>query len=169
MLERIPGGGAGATDCLAEWAVDNRANVPAYDKRGAINWKQRCVDDDPRCDFDGGTPGSCTFHVRVCGNGTNVLGCAAPLRLSSWTLERPSEKQVAKRPELAAVRDALRGAVPAAIVGASVRDVCSDVVAITLPLRSGAKAAKMKLQTTATSYDGRLDRDKLGLECLPGQ
>ena len=55
-LERIPGGGKTTTDCLIEWSIDNPANVPALDKRGFINVKQRCVDGDPRCDFDG-TPG----------------------------------------------------------------------------------------------------------------
>ena len=169
-LERIPGGGSPKTDCLTEWTIADPTTVPAHDKAGALNWKQSCVDNDPRCDFDGGTPGSCTFHVRVCGNNSDLPTCYAPSRLSSWLLYRPSEKQAVKLPWLAAVRASFLGAVPAAIVGPTTPDVCSDELALTVPLRmtsSGSKPSRLKLDTRATSYEGVLDKDKLLLECRP--
>jgi cysteine-rich repeat protein len=168
-LERIPGGGSPKTDCLSEWVIDNPTTVPPYDKRGAINPKQSCRDGDPRCDF-GGVPGSCTFHVRVCGNDTNVPGCVASDRLASWVVERPTLTQAAKQPWMATLRDALDGTVPGAIIGPAVPDVCSDVVAVTVPLRaapSGSKAGRVKLQSRAADYAGRIDKDKLALECRP--
>ena len=145
--------------------------MPAHDKAGALNWKQSCVDNDPRCDFDGGTPGSCTFHVRVCGNNSGDLPtCYAPSRLSSWLLYRPSEKQAVKLPWLAAVRASFLGAVPDRDRRADHARRGSDELALTVPLRmtsSGSKPSRLKLDTRATSYEGVLDKDKLLLECRP--
>jgi cysteine-rich repeat protein len=170
-LERIPGGGSPKTDCLSEWVIDNPTTMPPYDKRGAINSKQSCVDGDRRCDFDS-DPGSCTFHVRVCANDTNIDDCAAPDRLASWVVDRPTVSQAAKKPSLAALRDALGAAVPGAIVGPALPDVCSDVVAVTVPLRAapggGYKPGRAKLQSSAVDYAGRIDKDELVLECRPG-
>jgi len=170
-LERIPGGGSPKTDCLAEWVIDNSTTVPPYDKKGAINPKQTCVDGDAHCDFDGGTPGSCTFHVRVCGNDTNVADCPAPDRLASWVVERPSALQATKKPWMAAIRTSLADAVPGAIVGPGDADLCSAEIAITVPLRGDPlrfKPDRVKLQTRADDYEGRRDKDKLSLECRPG-
>ncbi len=169
-LERIPGGGSAKTDCLIAWQVNNPANVPLLDKRGAINQEQQCVDDDPRCDFDGGTTGECTFLVRACGNNTDVAGCNPGTRLASWTLTSPTAKKAAVDPALAAIRAAFTGSVPAAIVGPTDIDLCSGDVTVRVPLRprgSRIAAGKLKLAATATLYDGRRDKDTLRLTCLP--
>ena len=169
-LERIPGGGSPATDCVSEWSVDDPSNLPAYDKHGAISATQSCVDDDATCDHDGGTPGSCTFRVRGCANNTDVAGCEAPPRLASWELLRPSDAQGVKRPYLAALRAALLASIPAATVGTDGRDVCSDFTDVTVPLRvAGGRQhlTKVKLKTRATTYEGKVDQDGLTLVCLP--
>lgn len=170
LLERLPGGGSTATDCLTEWSIANPTNEPPFDKHGRITTHQRCVDNDPRCDFDGGTPGSCTFHVRVCANNTDLAGCTPSTRLSGWLVTKPSEAHAASRPALAAVRATLLGTVPGSIVGAIERDVCSGELPLVVPLRgmsSGYKTGKLTIQTRATSYDGDLDKDKLQLTCSP--
>jgi len=166
-LERVRGGGSPATDCLSEWVVDNPTNRPLLDAHAGFNAKQACVDDDPLCDFDGGVPGSCTFRIRVCADNTDVPGCAVPSRLSSWELARPSAKQAAKRPWLAAVRAAL-ASVPGAIVGPATPDVCTDPIAVVVPLGgdpSHWKPAKLVLKAIAGSYNGTRDKDGLTLTC----
>ncbi len=168
-LERIPGGGTPATDCLTAWVIDNPTTVPPYDKHGDVSAKQSCIDDDPRCDFDAGTPGSCTFHVRVCGNNTAQPSCEVPTRLSAWSVTRPSANQAAKHPWLASIRNALAIA-PGTIVGPSDQDNCTGEIALTVPLRGEPgryKAQRTKLQTRAESYDDRKDQDKLSVECRP--
>ena len=168
-IERVYGGGPLATDCFAEWRVDNAANQPREAKTGGINRLQRCVDNDARCDFDGGVPGGCTFHVAVCANNTNVEACPAPDRLLRWELRKPSAKLAITRPALAAVRAAF-DAVPAVIVGPGTPEVCSADVAVTVPLRGAADAyhpGKLGLAGLAELYDGRTDKDTLKLICLP--
>ena len=170
-LERVPGGGGASSDCVSEWSVDNVANQPRFDAKGAFNALQVCIDGDPRCDFDGGVAGSCTFRVRVCANNTDRERCLAPSRLSSWELVRPSAAQAAKRPELAAARAAF-APVAAAIVGPDARDLCSDWLAVPLPLRVAAgsyRAAKLTLGSVARTYDQRKDADTLKLLCLPAE
>jgi cysteine-rich repeat protein len=171
QLERIFGGGSPATDCVAEWVVDNPTNVPLVDaKRGGFNGVQVCQDGDPRCDFDT-VAGSCAFHVRVCGNNTDVSTCAprADQRIRSWELRVPSESKAAKRPELAAVRAAF-ATVPGSIVGPAQDDVCSntlDVVVPTKAVATGAKPGSVVLKSYATLYTGEKDTDKLKLVCRP--
>ncbi len=167
-LERVPGGGARATDCLAEWLVVNPTNAPLVDRRGRMRRMQRCVDDDPACDFDGGTPNACTFHVSVCANNTDVPGCvAAPL--ASWQLARPSSTQALRRPALAAARAAFAG-VAASVTGTANADVCSTPVDVVVPVRntaSGTRAGRLALAGVATTADGARDKDGLRLICLP--
>lgn len=167
--ERVPGGGSPASDCFLEWQVNNPANVPFLDKAGAVNAKQVCVDDDPRCDFDGGVPGRCTFRLRACVNATNLPACVPGTRLASFDVRVPSAARAAKDLAMGATRDALLG-LRAAIVGPDTRDLCSDDVEITVPLRAsgtGTVARKVILGTVAALYDGRTDKDKLQLTCLP--
>ena len=169
-FERIPGGGAHATDCYTEWVVSNPGNAPLVDKHGDFSAKQRCVDDDAACDFDGGVPGGCTFRIRGCGVNTNLRPYCFPSRLASVTLERPSDAQAAKAPALAAVRAAFAAGIPGQIVGPDTRDVCSDPVDLRVPLRGVAGAfrpGKLVLQTRAETYGGPPDRDKLLLTCVP--
>jgi cysteine-rich repeat protein len=168
-LERVPGSGSPAGDCKIEWVVDNPTNVPLYDKHGAISGAQVCRDGDPRCDFDGGVAGSCTFHVRVCANNTDLPDCAPGPRLRSWELRAPSATKAAKRPELAAVRAAFT-TVPGAIIGPTLLDVCSGTLAVPIPVRTyatGVKAGSLVLKSYATLYTGEKDSDKLKLVCQP--
>ncbi len=167
-LERVPGGGAPTTDCLAEWIVANPSNVPLVDGRGRMRRTQRCVDDDPACDFDAGTSGACTFHVEVCAQNGDVAGCA-PAALTSWQLAKPSPQQAAHHPELATVRAAF-ASVPAAVVGVTGADSCSAPVDVVVPLRGTAGAyrtGRVALVATATAAGGRRDRDGLTLVCVP--
>jgi len=168
-LEPILGGGSDRTDCRTVWIVDNPSNDPLTDKHGQFRSKQRCVDDDPRCDFDGGTPGGCTFHVRVCANASGMAQCSGGIRIAGWTLERPSAKQAAANPALAAARASF-APVPGAILGPTLSDVCTEWLPVVVPLRGvpGAyKSGKIKLQSRAKPYDGDEDKDKLQLECHP--
>lgn len=69
----------------------------------------------------------------------------------------------------AAVRAAF-GVVPPAIVGPSVRNVCSPAMAVPVPLGgtpAARKVGKLKLQTRAKLFTGRIDKDTLQLVCLP--
>jgi cysteine-rich repeat protein len=168
MLERIAGGGSPVSDCLSEWVVDNPVNAPMYDKRGGFSGVQTCHDGDPRCDFDG-VAGTCTFHVRVCANNTDLQACTPGTRLRSWELRSPSVAKAVHHPELAAVRAAFAG-VPGAIVGPTRHDVCSDVLAVPIAVRadaSGVKAGSLVLKSLATLYTGEKDSDKLKLICFP--
>jgi cysteine-rich repeat protein len=167
-LERVRGGGRTATDCYTEWAVNNPANEPLLDLRGGFSRKQSCVDDDPQCDFDGGTPGSCAFRIRVCANNTDVPGCTPPTQLRSWDLVSPSAARATRNPALAQVRASFAG-VADAILGSAV-DVCSTFIDVVVPMR-GASApygpGKLSLKSSATSSVGVRDRDGLKLFCLP--
>jgi cysteine-rich repeat protein len=168
-VEHVFGGGKLGTDCFAAWRVDNTSNEPRFAKKGGVNPQQRCRDDDPACDFDGGVVGSCTFHVAVCVNNSEPLGCF-PRRLQSWTLAAPTPAQSAARPALAAVRDALQAAVVPNVVGSGDPDDCSPDADVVLPLRGapGAyKSSTLKLKARATVYDGTIDTDALRLRCDP--
>ncbi len=168
-LEPVPGGGNPATDCDVAWTVDNPANVPLLDKHGAFNGVQLCADGDPRCDFDAGTAGSCTFHVQVCANLTGLERCEPPTRLASWELRTPSASAAAKKPALAAARAAFAPVV-GTIVGPDERNVCTGWLAVPVPLRpraTGYAVGKLTLKAAATTYDDDRDTDKLKLVCLP--
>ena len=170
-LEIIPGGGSAKNDCYTAWVANNPGNVPFLDSRDAVSALQQCTDGDPQCDFDGALDGSCTFHIRVCAHTASNPGICEPGgRIREWTLRSPTLAQAARKSSLAAIRDALLGAVPSSIVGPEMLDVCSDFVPVTLPLRGspGAfKAAKVVLKSTATLYSGARDSDKLTMLCLP--
>ena len=137
------------------------------DKRGAISRQQRCLDDDLACDFDGGIPGSCTFHVRACANNPDLAACQPGTRLSSWELRTPSANKAAKDPLMAAVRASFLGVVPGTLVGPSAPDVCTGDIDVAVPLKGVTREGKLKLGARATLYDGRRDQDALQLVCLP--
>ena len=169
-IEPIFGGGSRFTDCRSVWVVDNPANDPLTDKHGAFRTSQRCVDDDPTCDFDGGTPGACTFHVRVCANASGLTDCSGALRIAAWTIDKPSAKQAATNPTLAAVRASFTP-VPGVVVGPTTSDLCTDWLPVPVPLRGAPgdyKKGKVQVSSRATLYgDAGVDKDKLKLECLP--
>src|SRR6185369_17339272 len=124
--EFVRGGGASSSDCIIAWSVDNPANAPRYATNGTINASQACTDNDPRCDFDGGVVGSCTFKLHVCAAVSTLPACAPPERLASWRLVKPSAKDAANHPDAAQVVDALNATVPGAIIGPLGPDICSD-------------------------------------------
>ena len=165
--ERARGGGSINTDCYIEWSIDNPTNTPLLDKEGRFANVQRCRDNDALCDRDGGVGGSCTFALRVCVNNTDVPQCEPALRLSSWTLKTPSEKQGLKDPVAADIRAAFAGTVNGAIVGTTLRDVCSPEVLVPVAVRPGTSAGKRKLTSQATLYSGARDGDKIQLICVP--
>jgi cysteine-rich repeat protein len=170
-LERVPGGGSKSNDCLIEWIVNNPTNEPLLDARGDFSTNQRCVDDDPRCDLDGGIPGSCTFGIAVCANNTDIPDCQRSFRLQSWELLKPSASQAAKRPALAAIRAAFLTTVPGAVVGPSEANVCSAfaLVPVTLKGEPGAFGpGKIVIKARTSDYDGRKDVDTLKLRCDVG-
>ncbi len=170
VAERSYGGGKRSLDCLIEWQIDNPTNQPRLGKDGGINREQHCVDDDPACDFDGGTPGGCTFHLAVCANNTNLAECKPPDRLASWQLMKPSESRAVHSPVDAGVRAALLGTVPGAIVGPDTTDLCSPWAAIEVPLRGAPgvyRFGQVKLKTSAAGYHTQRDIDALKLVCLP--
>jgi cysteine-rich repeat protein len=167
-LERIPGGGSPLTDCQIEWVVENAANVPLLDKNGAINAVQACRDGDSRCDFDG-VAGTCTFHVRVCANNTNLSSGEPGSRLRSWDLRAPSVTKAAKRPDLAAVRGAF-ATVPGAIIGPDRQNVCSETLSVPVKVRTsaaGTKPGPLVLKASSSLYTGEKDNDRLKLVCIP--
>ena len=163
VAERALGGGSPGPDCFAEWASSNTANDPRVDRRGFIANKQSCVDNDPRCDFDGGLPGTCTFHVAVCVNNTNDGECSPPTRLAEWRLVHPSAAQAAHDPVWAADRAALAG-VPGSLVGPSTRNLCTGFASVAVPIRG--KQGKLKLKSVARGYFTGTDTDSLALTCL---
>ena len=169
-LERIPGGGSPSTECYTEWVVDDPVNEPYLDADGAVSGTQRCVDDDPSCDFDGGVPGACTFHVARLRQQHRSRALRARHPPRELEHPAPSATKAARDPAAAAVRDALTGVVLPSIVGPSAPDVCSPTADVTVPLRavaSGYATRKLTLKTRATLYDGAKDGDKLRLICLP--
>jgi cysteine-rich repeat protein len=168
-IEPIYGGGSRLTDCRSIFVVDNPGNDPLTDNHGAFRTNQRCVDDDPTCDFDGGTPGGCTFHVRVCANAPGMIECPDSQRIAAWTLDKPSAKQAATNPMLAAVRSSFTP-VPGVVVGPTT-EVCTEWLAVPVPLRGvpgNYQKGTVTVRSRAVLYDDAgADKDKLKLECVP--
>ena len=168
-IEPIYGGGSPTTDCRSVFVVDNPGNAPLLDTHGAFRTNHRCVDDDPTCDFDGGSPGACTFHVRVCANAPGLIECFGEARMAAWTIDKPSAKQAATKPSLAAVRASFMP-VPGVVVG-PISEVCTDWLPVPVPLRGVAgnyKKGRVTVGSRAILYeDAGVDKDKLKLECLP--
>ena len=105
----------------------------------------------------------------MCANNEDLPECARGTRLATWEIVRPSAQQALSSPSASAVRVAF-AAVPGAIVGPAVSDVCSETVAVTVPMRGSAGAyqpGKLGLATRARLYAGKPDVDKLKLTCLP--
>jgi hypothetical protein len=118
---------------------------------------------------DGGVPGSCTFHVRVCAKNTTLVGCTPEARLASWTLVKPSAQTAAHDAAAANVRAAFAG-VAGALVGPTEEDLCTDDLAVSVPLRGlpgKHRPGKLQLKSAAAGYSGLVDTDKLRLTCLP--
>jgi hypothetical protein len=141
----VPGGGAGRSDCLAEWRVTTR-NVAPTRGSSALD----CQDGDPSCDGDGEQDDVCTFNVAVCGNQGNprLPQCTVPEGATSF--RHLSKGLEAPRAESGA------GCGRATPFRTSVRFT-----------RQGRKPSRrLRLRMTATS--GRMrDVNRLALRCTP--
>ena len=180
---QIPGKGPRQTDCFLEWSV---INPSATVRNGRPSTKQKCVDNDPTCDFDGGGvdgTGSCTFGVRLCFNrdDSRLKGCR-PGSIAAFGPRRPSSGSAdpIDQGNATALLDAAlslgtwtrEGDLVSFEPDLGSRDVCSDPAEVVVPLRvRGAgrlRPGKRLIRAAATESGGRRDQDKLKLLCLPG-
>ena len=159
----VPGGGKKkATDCAAEWVVENPRNP-----KGRTRRVQVCSQGDPACDFDA-DPGQCTFHVRICLNNTDVnIPACTPGEVTTYEL-RGLPSQTAE-PLLGAVA----GMGPSSRTGKglsqvsfsppySTTDQCTAVLPVVVPMRR-----TLTLKARASLSAGPPDRDILKLKCKP--
>ena len=177
FAECVPGG-RHQNDCYAEWLVANPSN-PAPSSRRAFS-EQRCVEGDPKCDFDGAGTGVCVFHVGVCLGGTDTrLPLCPATPIAAYAIKPPPDST---KPVEAAAAQAIIATVQARFPGAAVggthgqlvtlpapaNDACTPVSAsIAVPLKNG-RAGKLRLRGTATpSGASRGATDTLKLICAP--
>jgi hypothetical protein len=157
----IPGGGKKATDCAAEWVVENPGNL-----KGRTRAVQVCRQGDPACDFDA-DPGQCTFHLRVClnNNDANIPGCT-PGDVTTYQLQGlTSPNTEALLAPVAAFGPSSRTGKNQNVVTFSppcaAPDQCTDVMPLAVPLRH-----TVVLKVRASSSSGPLDKDTLKLKCV---
>jgi hypothetical protein len=186
----IPGKGSRATDCVAEWAVNNPQNAPALDGKGLPLIKQRCTDGDPACDADGAANGRCVFEVGVCFNvgdprllSGGVPACA-PSDVDVWRLRRPlpDGTKPFEADNAIALRDAVAALAPHVVGGAHAEsvdfgpalaegDACTDLVHLTVPLKGANQDRRgkvtLKSLTTTGGAPAAEDKDVLRLFCEP--
>src|SRR5438128_1252269 len=159
----VPGGGKPATDCAAEWVVENPSNP-----KGRNSGVQLCKQGDGSCDFDI-DPRLCTFHVRVCLNSHDLnLGSCQPDQLSTYELKSPGTRSANGRALLDAVaalapssRSAKR---PSRIVFGppdATPDHCTPAVPVRVPL-----ARPLVVKVSVGSPTGTRDKDRLRLKCV---
>ena len=159
----VPGGGKPATDCAAEWVVENPSNP-----KGRNSGVQLCKQGDGSCDFDI-DPRLCTFHVRVCLNSHDLnLGSCQPDQLSTYELKSPGARSANGRALLDAVaalapssRSAKR---PSRIVFGppdATPDHCTPAVPVRVPL-----GRPLVVKVSVGSPTGTRDKDRLRLKCV---
>ena len=158
----VPGGGAEATDCYAEFAGRGiRNNFPLLDPDRPKPPKEvRCFDGDAACDLDGEVNHACRFDVDVCLHNQDPA-------LPACALADVSEVKLAKNddPELAALQSALDFLTPAT------SNVCTSGQSLTVPLAGPGKTGryqrgKRTVHLKAITADKR-DADVLRLVCVP--
>jgi len=157
----VPGGGKKATDCIAEWVVENPRNP-----QGRTRAIQICQQGDPACDFDA-DPGQCTFHLRVClnNNDANMPGCT-PGDVTTYQLQglTPQNTDTVLAP-VAAFGPSSRTGKGLNLVTFSppcaTPDQCTAVMPLAVPLRH-----TVVLKVRAASSSGPPDKDKLKLKCV---
>ncbi|HVM95815.1 MAG TPA: hypothetical protein VMT89_05470 [Candidatus Acidoferrales bacterium] len=155
----LSGGGAKATDCLAEFSDV----APVLNRHGQATMKSICRDGDS-CDRDGVADGVCTFGVGVCINVAAGPQCVVA-GVDSFTVTQP---QTGPDPQLATLQSTVAAILP------STSSSCVGPVPITVALRStpnGLKPANKMVRTRAvhTPITGRPqnDVDVLTLRCVP--
>ena len=157
----VPGGGKKATDCAAEWVVENPGNP-----KGRTRSVQVCRQGDPACDFDA-DPGHCTFHVRICLNNTDVnVPACTPGEVSTYELRGlPSQTAEPLLGAVAAMGPSSRTGKGLIQVSFSppyaTADQCTAVLPVVVPARR-----TLTLKVRASSSAGPPDSDKLKLKCV---
>jgi len=184
----IPGRGKAETDCIAEWIVDNALNVPATDRKGFPNSNQRCTDGDSSCDQDGSANGACVLRVGLCMNvadqrlidkKTGAVACTATT-VAQWeaTRPRPDSDEAIEAANAIALRNAVADLAAATVSGQHEQivsfspalggsNVCTELVAVTVPLKDAATSGKAVLKARTTDAVGTIDADLLKLRCDP--
>jgi len=158
----IPGGGKKASDCGAEWVVENPRNP-----KGRTRSVQVCRQGDPSCDFDSAT-GQCTFLVRVCINNTDAnLPLCTPGQVGTYELRQPQPGSPGAETLLtavAALAPSSRGGKRLSQVTfsppAAATDLCTAPLALVVPVRR-----VLAVKARATSPVGLRDTDTLKLKC----
>jgi hypothetical protein len=162
----IPGGGDPASDCFAEWFIENPFNT-------LFPWV--CTDGDPTCDFDT-VVGQCSFEVTLCFNNIDPeLSTCSPTDVASVALQKPNPlrpKDVADATNVVAIEEALialGGTVvePFVLFSSPLTDIgtCTEF-AFVVPV--GSKGGSKPLKVEASPSVGSVDADSLRLICLPG-
>jgi outer membrane protein assembly factor BamB len=159
----IPGGGAAARDCHAEFTSEGiRLNYPPFDPAKPKPGREvRCLDGDVACDRDGVANNTCVFDVDVClHNPDPALPGCTPADVTAVTVGGTSHD-----PDLAALQAALTALLPATST------TCTSGRTLAVPLkgpdsRARFRAAKKKVRLVAVTASGQ-DVDKLKLTCLP--
>ena len=159
----VPGGGDGATDCAAEWVVDNPTNPG-----GITNSLHTCRQGDGNCDFDVDRR-ACTFRVRICLNNHDVnLPACQSGELGTYELRLPPPRSRGARTMLAAVgalAPSSRGGRGRARVTFAPPDAAADQCTALLALRVRIRRS-LTLKVLARTAAGTLDKDRLKLRCL---
>ena len=139
----------------------------------------RCKDGDASCDMDGIANGKCTFGFSVClGNSDPRLTACKPASVTKFEVMSPSarkSKSALDRANAVALEQMVgtlgvevrRGnAVVSPLVTAATLDKCSALVDLAVPAPAGKKPSRKVLKIRGTASDGRVDADKVTLECV---
>jgi cysteine-rich repeat protein len=183
----VPGDATGTLDCLAEWAVINPNNQPAFDGNGLPNQRQTCTDGDPSCDADGVVNDECRFRIAVCFDvaDPHLPDCAATAALAKYVLEipRPDSTDPTRKANAFALLAALQrlGSAPSGgshnilvfdpPVDVPTPDNCSATAEFVVPL-AGLASQEDSVRAEATGApapgesSGPQDLDTLRLICV---
>lgn len=159
-MQPMGGGGQRRNDCLVEWTIAPPGIATALPFPSAV-----CRDNDPSCDTDP-TPGQCTFSVAACFNVPDrwLPSCAADVPLAAYELLSPRPSPLGGAVE-AANAAAIRAALPSFPVAS--QNVCTAPIPIVVPVGHAPGVGWIRLSATAS--DGRVDRNRVRLTCLPAQ
>ena len=159
-VQPMAGGGQRQSDCLVEWAIAPPAIASALPFPSAV-----CRDNDPACDADP-IPGQCTFTVSACFNvpDRRVPSCAVDASLVGYELLSPRPSSGAGGVDVGNAA-AIRAALPA--LPLADQSVCTAPIAFVVPVGRAPGVGWIRLSATAS--DGRIDRNRVRLTCLPAQ
>jgi hypothetical protein len=170
----VAGGGPAASDCLVEF--NPHGAIPANPAHTAI---MRCRDGDASCDMDGLANGKCAFGFSVClGNSDPRLATCKPANVTKFEVMSPNarrSKSALDRANAVALESMVGtlgvevrrgGAVVSALVTPAKLDKCSALVDLAVPAPAGKKPSRKIVKVRGTASDGRVDLDKVTLECV---